>query len=226
MKIIEDLKNKIPNKETRFKEEGILNIIIKEYKKYIAEYDGCIIPKNIVLTVNQTEDFKNKTIPNIMNFHDRVCKAVKKVEDELDTWYDIENKERKRFIKILSAMQTIEDISLEIKEIMEQVVKNVKTDSKSIQILVPDILRLMEIFELNDVCIDKGHELLRYWGELLSIAKSYKDEETCKIIQDKVKQMTICLSKLDFTSIRKQISVIEEVLENKYRNTETLRIYI
>ena len=225
MKIVEDLKSKIPNKETRFKEEGVFNII-EEHQQQITEYDVCITSKNIVLTVNQTEDFRNKTIPNIMDFHNRVYKAIKKVEEELDTWYDIENKERKRFIKILSVMQTIEDISLEIKEIMEQVVKNVKTDSKSIQILAPDILRLMEIFELNDVCIDKGHELLGYFGELSSIANSYKDEETYKIIQDKVKQMIICLSKLDFLSIRKQISIIEEVLVNKYRNTETLRIYI
>lgn len=223
--MIEKLKSKIPNKETRFKQEGVINII-EEYQKQIKDYDGCITPKNIVLTVNQTEKFKSETIPNITSLYSRTCEAINKIEKELNSWYDIENKERKRFIKILSSMQTMEDISLEVKEIMEQVVKNMITSRNIIQILAPDIIRMNEIFELNDVCIDKGHEILGYFGELLSIAENCKDEKTYNNIKNKVKNMVIDLSKLDFPSIRNQVSAIEEIVVNKYKNTETLRINI
>lgn len=219
--MIEELKNKIPNKEIRFKEVGI-DEIKKYYEGRIENYEYVNLPINIVLTKEQTQDFKNKTIPNITNFYSRTCKARIEIEKEFDTWYEIENKERKRFIKILSAMQTIEDISLEVKEIIEQVSNKVIMGKNTMQILAPEIIRIMEIFELNDVCIDKAHELSRYLGELLSIAQSFKDEETFNKIKEKIKQIYIYTSKIDFPSIRKQVSKIEEIFVNKYRDTNIM----
>lgn len=223
--MIEELKSKIPNKEIRFKETGIIEIK-KSYEEQIENYKYVILPRNVVLTEKQTKDFRNKTIPNITNFYNRTCEAKIKIEEELDTWYDIENRERKRFIKILSIMQTIEDISLEIKEIIEQVSNKVIMGKNTMQILAPEGIRISEIFELNDVCIHKTDELSKYLVELLSIADSFKDEETFNKIKEKIKQIYTYISRIDFFSIRNQASQIEEIFVNKYKNTETLRINI
>ena len=141
MNIVKELKEKIESKETRYKEAGVLKII-EEYNEKIADYEGVITPRNIVFTVNQAENFRNEIIPNIMNFHTRVSNAVKILEEEVDNWGSMEIKERNRLVKSLSAMQTIEDISLEVKELMEQVVKNIRISGKSIQILQPDIVMI------------------------------------------------------------------------------------
>jgi len=225
MQIIEELRSGIPNKEKRLKKAGVSNII-KEHQDQIADYDGVITPRNIVLTVNQAESFRNKTIPNIMEFHDRVHKALEVLEEELNTWGDMNIEERNRLVKTLSAMQTIEDISLEVKEIMEQVVKNIITRGKIIQILAPELIRLGEIFELNDVCIDNAHEILHQFCKLSYIAKNNGDGEKFKIIIEKDRKVTQSIADINFPSIRSQISAIEELFVNKYTNIKILRIDI
>ncbi len=223
MNIVKELKEKIESKETRYNEAGVLKII-EEYNEKIADYEGVITPRNIVFTVNQAEKFRNETIPNIMNFHTRVSNAVKILEEEVNNWGNMEIKERNRLVKSLSAMQTIEDISLEVKELMEQVVKNLRTNGKVTQILAPEIIKLMEIFELNDVCIDKAHHIEGYWGQLTYIAKNSGDEERFKCILEKHMKVSKALGDINFPSIRNQISTIEELFVNKYKNTETIRL--
>lgn len=225
MKIVEELRSRISSKETRLKEAGILNII-KEHQKKIADYEGVITPRNIVLTVNQAESFRNETIPNIMEFHNRVHKALEVLEEELNTWGDMDIKTRNRLVKSLSAMQTIEDISLEVNKIMEQVVNNIITSGKSIQILAPEFIRLQEIFELNDVCIDLAHEIGSFFGQLTYIIKDNGNEEKDKSSMEKDRKVTQSIADINFPSIRSQISVIEELFVNKYMNTKTIRLYI
>lgn len=225
MEILEELKGRIPSKEMRFEEAGATKII-KKHKERIEDYEGCITPKNIVLTVNQAEQFRNETIPNIMDFHNRVNNAVKVLEEEVTTWGDMTIKERNRLVKILSAMQTMEDISLEFKAIMEQVIKNVITNGKTIQILAPEFIMLQEIFELNDVCIDLAHGVSGYLGQLLDNTKNNKDEETYKRVEKKYLKIFQAVADINFPSIRTQISKVEEAFVNKYRGMETLRINI
>ena len=218
MNIVKELKEQIASKETRYKEAGVLKII-EEYNEKIADYEGVITPRNIVFTVNQAENFRNEIIPNIMNFHTRVSNAVKILEEEVDNWGSMKIKERNKLVKSLSAMQTIEDISLEVKELMEQVVKNLRTNGKVTQILAPEIIKLMEIFELNDVCIDKAHDIVGNWGQLTYIVKNSGDEEKFKCILEKYMKVSKGLEDINFPSIRNQISKIEEIYVYKYNDT-------
>ena len=218
MNIVKELKEQIASKETRYKEAGVLKII-EEYSRKIDCFEILNTRGNIVLGVNQAEKFRNETIPNIMNFHTRVSNAVKILEEEVDNWGSMKIKEKNKLVKSLSAMQTIEDISLEVKELMEQVVKNIITSGKSIQILEPDIVRLMEIFELNDVCIDKAHDIGGYWGQLTYIVKNSGDEEKFKCILEKYMKVSKGLEDINFPSIRNQISKIEEIYVYKYNDT-------
>ena len=223
MNIVKELKEQIASKETRYKEAGVLKII-EEYSRKIDCFEILNTRGNIVLGVNQAEKFRNETIPNIMNFHTRVSNAVKILEEEVDNWGSMKIKERNKLVKSLSAMQTIEDISLKVKELMEQVVKNLRTNGKVTQILAPEIIKLMEIFELNDVCIDKAHEIGAYWGQLTYIAKNNGDEERFKCILEKHMKVSKALGDINFPSIRNQISTIEEIFMNKYKDIETIRL--
>ena len=223
MNIVKELKEQIASKETRYKEAGVLKII-EEYSRKIDCFEILNTRGNIVLGVNQAEKFRNETIPNIMNFNTRVSNAVKILEEEVDNWGSMKIKERNKLVKSLSAMQTIEDISLEIKELMEQVVKNLRTNGKVTQILAPEIIKLMEIFELNDVCIDKAHDIVGNWGQLTYIAKNNGDEERFKCILEKHMKVSKALGDINFPSIRNQISTIEEIFMNKYKDIETIRL--
>lgn len=225
MEIVKKLNLKIANKKQRMAEAGVEKVI-DEYEKEIKEYDSFIIQRNIILTASTKKVLKDEIVPNIKRLQIGLTEMKNKIEDILKNIPEFSLKEKNRITKLIKAVYTIEDIAIEMDKDIDAICKNVNLESKVVQLLMPEILRIMRLFELNDLCIEQAHNISSYACALLILSEKQKEDNKCRYMDEMNRQICMSFIEMKFPLIRKNISSIEALFVQKYKNIPIIQIGI